>query len=169
MHWAIESFRSKFPEKIPHIVTTNIEHCATELPLKAWQKEGKIKVTFVPVENGIVEKDQIRNSVQDSTCLVTVMMANNETGVIQPIKEIVQMIKTINESRKENNQFEILTHTDAAQAFGKIPVSVKECPVDYITIVGHKVLRYIQGCRNRADQLDCGMASIFQIHKIEAP
>ena len=97
------------------------------------------------------------------------MMANNETGVIQPIKEIVQMIKTINESRKENNQFEILTHTDAAQAFGKIPVSVKECPVDYITIVGHKVLRYIQGCRNRADQLDCGMASIFQIHKIEAP
>ena len=70
------------------------------------------------------------------------MMANNETGVIQPIKEIVQMVKTINESRKENNQFEILTHTDAAQTFGKIPVSVKECPVDYITIVGHKVLRY---------------------------
>ena len=96
MHWAIESFRSKFPEKTPHIVTTNIEHCATELPLKAWQKEGRIKVTFVPVENGIVEKDQIRNAVQDSTCLVTVMMANNETGVIQPIKEVVQMIKAIN-------------------------------------------------------------------------
>ena len=103
MHWAIESFRSKFPEKIPHVVTTNIEHCATELPLKAWRKEGKIKVTFVPVENGIVEKDQIRNAVQDSTCLVTVMMANNETGVIQPIKEIVQMVKSINESRKKNN------------------------------------------------------------------
>ena len=44
MNWAIEAFRSQFPDQIPHIITSNIEHCATELPLKAWQKEGKIEV-----------------------------------------------------------------------------------------------------------------------------
>ena len=43
MHWAIETFKSKYPNQVPHIITTNIEHCATELPLKAWQKEGRIK------------------------------------------------------------------------------------------------------------------------------
>ena len=59
MHWAIESFKNQFPDQVPHIVTSNIEHCATELPLKSWQKEGRIKVTFVPVHNGMVQQDQI--------------------------------------------------------------------------------------------------------------
>ena len=67
------------------------------------------------------------------------MLANNETGVIQPIKNIVDLVKSSNKVRRRNKQFEILTHTDAAQAFGKVPVSVKEYPVDYLTIVGHKV------------------------------
>ena len=100
-----------------------------------------VKVTFVPVENGIVPEDQIKNAFKETTCLVTVMLANNETGVIQPIKNIVDLVKSANEMRRRNKQFEVLSHTDAAQAFGKIPVSVEEYPVDYITIVGHKVSR----------------------------
>ena len=131
MHWAIENYKLKNPSGLkPHIITTNIEHCATELPLKQWQKEGKIEVTFVPVNTstGKVEVERIQECIRPNTCLVTVMMANNETGVIQPVEEIGRLCQTRN----------ILFHTDAAQAFGKIKVSVQDFPVDYITIVGHK-------------------------------
>ena len=131
MHWAIENYKAKNPSgEIPHIITTNIEHCATELPLKQWRKEGKIQVTFVPVNTatGRVEVDKIQECIRPNTCLVTVMLANNETGVIQPIKEIAELCR----------KRDILCHTDAAQAFGKIKVSTKDLPVDYITIVGHK-------------------------------
>ena len=131
MHWAIENFKSINPSRPkPHIITTNIEHCATELPLKQWQKESKIDVTFVPVNTstGKVEVDKIQECIRPNTCLVTIMMANNETGVIQPIAEIGQLCQNR----------DILFHTDAAQAFGKIKVSIQDFPVDYITIVGHK-------------------------------
>ena len=94
-------------------------------------------MSFVEVNQkfGYVEPEDIVRSLKSNTCMVTVMLANNETGVIQPIKEIVQKIREINGSRK----FPILMHTDAAQAFGKIPVSVQDLDVDYMTIVGHKV------------------------------
>ena len=143
MHWAIESFKLKHPDKIPHIVTTNIEHCATELPLKSWSDQGKIEVDFVPVKNGRVHVQDLKNAIKTSTCLVTVMLANNETGVIQPVEEMVQMVQIINDERRRNYQFEILTHTDAAQAFSKIEVSIEDLKVDYVTIVGHKVIYVI--------------------------
>ena len=133
MHWVIENYKTQNPGKIPHIITTNIEHCATELPLKQWETDGRIEVTFVPVNTstGSVEISQIQQSIRPNTCLITVMLANNETGVIQPISEICQMVENM-----ENR--DILVHSDAAQAFGKIPVSIKDYPVDYMTIVGHK-------------------------------
>ena len=133
MHWAVENYKSKHPDKIPHVITTNIEHCATELPLKQWEKDGRIEVTFVPVNTstGRVDLSQIQQSIRSNTCLITVMLANNETGVIQPISEICKMLT-------EMKNRDIFVHSDAAQAFGKIPVSIKDYPVDYMTIVGHK-------------------------------
>ena len=95
----------------------------------------------VDKKTGMVCPDDIIKEIIPTTCLVTIMLANNETGVIQPIKSIFEKIREIN--RKP----EILTHTDAAQAFGKIPVSVQDLDVDYMTIVGHKV------CRNSKKKL----------------
>lgn len=86
--------------------------------------------------------DSVEKAIEPNTCLVTIMAANNETGVIQPIKEIVSMLEKVNIDRAEDNK--ILMHTDAAQVFGKIPFSVREIPVDYVTIVGHKVRLFIK-------------------------
>ena len=142
MHWAMEAFKTFNSNAIPHIVTTNIEHCATELPLKKWRDHGQAEVTFVQVDKstGMVTADAIERNLKTNTALVSVMMANNETGVIQPLKDIAEMMKKVNERRKIEGQFQILIHTDAAQAFGKIPVSVQDLLVDYMTIVGHKVI-----------------------------
>jgi selenocysteine lyase len=93
-------------------------------------------VTFLPVNTkyGAIEAVQVKEALRHNTCLVTVMMANNETGVLQPIKDIVRIIKDENKNRK----IPILVHTDAAQSIGKIPVSIQDVQVDYLTIVGHK-------------------------------
>ena len=155
MHSAIESFHSWSRSKnqdiadstinnetvIPHILTTNIEHVATDLPLRKWDKEGKIEVTFLEVDksDGRVNPKELIENIKPNTCLVTIMYANNETGVIQPIAEISRMIKTLNEDRRTNGLFSILTHSDAAQVFGKVPLEVNDnFPIDYLSICGHK-------------------------------
>ena len=154
MHSAIESFHSWSRNEahidgsspivtstVPHVITTNIEHVATDLPLRKWEKEGKIEVTFVDVDksDGRVSPKQIISSIKNNTCLVTVMYANNETGVIQPIVEIVRTISSLNNDRKQSGLFSILTHSDAAQVFGKIPLEVNDnFPIDYLSICGHK-------------------------------
>lgn len=102
------------------------------------EKEGKIQVDFIPVRNGKVSQDDIIAAIKDNTCLITVMMANNETGILQPIQEIGLKLKTINVQRKQNNLFSILFHSDAAQIFGKIPMTADPDLMDYLTIVGHK-------------------------------
>ena len=94
----------------------------------------------VDKKTGMVRPDDIIKEIIPTTCLVTIMLANNETGVIQPIKSIFEKIREMRSERPMS----ILTHTDAAQAFGKIPVSVQDLDVDYMTIVGHKVCTYIE-------------------------
>ena len=94
----------------------------------------------VDKKTGMVRPDDIIKEIIPTTCLVTIMLANNETGVIQPIKSIFEKIRQMRSERPMS----ILTHTDAAQAFGKIPVSVQDLDVDYMTIVGHKVCMYIE-------------------------
>ncbi|KAG8222228.1 hypothetical protein J437_LFUL001426 [Ladona fulva] len=124
----------------PHYIATNVEHDATNLPLKHLENRGDIEVSFVPVgPNGCVDTDDIISSVKANTCLITVMFANNETGVVMPIADIGRQVRKINQERKKRKLFRILYHTDAAQAIGKIPVNVDETMVDYLTVVGHKV------------------------------
>ncbi|XP_039984646.1 selenocysteine lyase [Xiphias gladius] len=122
---------------LPHIITSNVEHDSVKLAAEHLQRDGKADVTFVPVSETTarVQVEDIMAAVRPNTCLISIMLANNETGVIMPIREICQRIKSLN---KQHERLRILLHTDAAQALGKIPVDACELDVDYLTIVGHK-------------------------------
>ncbi|XP_063409503.1 selenocysteine lyase-like isoform X1 [Mytilus trossulus] len=125
-------------DKLPHFITSNLEHDSVKLVLEHLAEEGTASVTFVPASSktGQVDVDDVLSAIRPSTCMITVMMANNETGVIQPIKLISEKLRQINQSRKSLPK--ILLHTDAAQAIGKIEVDVEDLGVDYLTVVGHK-------------------------------
>jgi len=112
-----------------HIITSSIEHEAVLQPCKDFENVG-IKITYLPVdEHGIVNPDDITNSINSHTILVSIMFANNEVGTIQPIKEISEICK----------KYQIPLHTDAVQAVGKIPINVKELGVDALSISSHKI------------------------------
>ncbi|XP_056102277.1 selenocysteine lyase [Rhinichthys klamathensis goyatoka] len=124
---------------LPHIIISNVEHDSIKLTAKHLLKEGKADVTFVPVSKvtARVEVEDVIAAIRPTTCLVSIMLANNETGIIMPIKDICQRVKDVNKQRATSAP-RILLHTDAAQAIGKIRVDAHELGVDYITIVGHK-------------------------------
>lgn len=113
-----------------------MEHDSIALPLQYLQKRKKCAVTFVGVDpsSGAVRPEDVASACNEHTVLVTVMLANNETGVIQPIRQISDAVKAKASSLGRS----IFVHTDAAQAMGKIPVNVETLGVDYLTIVGHK-------------------------------
>jgi len=112
-----------------HIITSSIEHEAVLQPCKDFEKAG-IKITYLPVdEHGIIDPDEISNSINSHTVLVSIMFANNEVGTIQPIKEISEICK----------KYQIPLHTDAVQAVGKIPINVKDLGVDALSISSHKI------------------------------
>ncbi|XP_036110074.1 selenocysteine lyase [Molossus molossus] len=125
---------------LPHIVTCTVEHDSVRLPLEHLVEEQMAAVTFVPVSkvSGQAEADDLLAAVRPTTCLVTVMLANNETGVIMPIPEVSRRVRALNQQRAAAGLPVVLLHTDAAQALGKRRVSVEDLGVDFLTIVGHK-------------------------------
>lgn len=111
-----------------HIISSKFEHHAVLHTLNALEKEG-FTVTLLDVySNGIVKAEDVKNAITDETCLVTIMMANNEIGTIQPISEIADVCK----------EKGVLFHTDAVQAVGHIPVNVKDLKVDMLSVSAHK-------------------------------
>jgi len=112
-----------------HIISTQIEHHAVLHYLKALESEG-FRVTLLPVEQdtGLVRLGDLESALADDTCLVTIMMANNEIGTIQPIEEIAKRCR----ARK------IPFHTDAVQAVGHVPVDVRALGVDMLSLAAHK-------------------------------
>uniref|UniRef100_A0A663M1L6 Selenocysteine lyase n=1 Tax=Athene cunicularia TaxID=194338 RepID=A0A663M1L6_ATHCN len=123
----------------PHIVTSSVEHDSVRLPLEQLVKES-LAATFVAVspQSGQAEVDDVLAAIRPTTCLVSIMLANNETGVIMPVMELSQRVRALNQQRAAAGLPRILVHTDAAQMIGKGRVDVQELGVDYLTIVGHK-------------------------------
>ncbi|XP_032554138.1 selenocysteine lyase isoform X1 [Chiroxiphia lanceolata] len=124
----------------PHIVTSSVEHDSIRLPLEQLSKDSLAEATFVPVspQSGRAEVDDVLAAIRPNTCLVSLMLANNETGVIMPVAELSQRIRALNQRRAGQGLPRVLLHTDAAQMIGKGRVDVQELGVDYLTIVGHK-------------------------------
>ncbi|XP_028338829.1 selenocysteine lyase isoform X2 [Physeter macrocephalus] len=125
---------------LPHIITCTVEHDSIRLPLEHLVEEQVAEVTFVPVSkvNGQAEAEDILAAVRPATCLVTIMLANNETGVVMPVPEISRRVRALNQQRAAGGLPGVLVHTDAAQALGKRRVDVRDLGVDFLTVVGHK-------------------------------
>ncbi|NXL95401.1 SCLY lyase, partial [Alectura lathami] len=142
IHTALRHFRDSQGQgqATPHVVTSNVEHDSIRLPLEQLVKERLAETTFVPVspQSGQAEVDDVLAAVRPTTCLVSIMLANNETGVIMPVAELSQRIRALNQTRAAEGLPRILVHTDAAQMIGKGHVDVQELGVDYLTVVGHK-------------------------------
>lgn len=125
---AIMSALETNPQK-KHIITTRVEHPAVYNFCKHLARKG-YRITFVPVDGkGMLLMDAFYKAVDDDTALVSIMHANNETGVIFPIEEIGALLR----------ERGILFHTDAVQAAGKVPLDTKKLPVDMLSISGHKL------------------------------
>jgi cysteine desulfurase len=126
---AIKGVAQMYAEKGSHIITQATEHKATLDTCKRLEKEGA-KVTYLPVRsNGLIDLDQLRAAITDQTILISIMYANNEIGVVQPVAEIGKLAK----------ERGVLFHTDAVQAAGKIPVDVARDNVDLLSISAHKI------------------------------
>ena len=126
---AIKGVAEMYREKGNHIITCVTEHKAVIDTCKRLEKEG-YRVTYLPVQkDGLVDLGDLRNAITDKTILITIMTANNEIGVMQPIAEIGAIAK----------EKGILFHTDAVQAAGKVPFNVNELKVDTAAISAHKM------------------------------
>jgi cysteine desulfurase len=111
------------------LITSSIEHDAILEPCKKLEMEG-IDIVYLPVDSyGIINPLDLKNNLTENTSLVSIMFGNNEVGTIEPISEFVDICK------KQN----ILFHTDAVQAAGKVPLDVKELGVDLLSISSHKI------------------------------
>ena len=117
-----------------HIITTSIEHHAVLHTCHQMEQFG-FDVTYVPVDhNGLVSAQDVIDAITDKTILISIVLANNEIGAIQPIKEITQKVK----SRAAEMGKTIIVHTDAVQAIGQIPINIKDLGVDLLSMSAHK-------------------------------
>ncbi|CAL8135411.1 unnamed protein product [Orchesella dallaii] len=135
---AIQS-RSSLDNSKPHCISSNVEHDSIARVLQEQLRLGNIELSLAEVDqDGKLHLEGVLSLIRDTTCLISIMHANNESGVIMPIDEVGDRLQTINEERKRAGLRRIIFHCDAAQTIGKIGVDVEELKVDLLTIVGHK-------------------------------
>jgi len=126
---AIKGVAEMYREKGNHIITAATEHKAVLDTCKRLEKNG-YRVTYLPVgDDGLVNLEDLKRAIDDKTILVTIMYANNEIGVLQPVAEIGKLC----------HEKGVLFHTDAVQAIGKVPVSVIKDNIDLLSITAHKL------------------------------
>jgi len=128
-NWAIRGVLATQLQK-KHIVTTQVEHEAVRNVCRLLEKEG-YEVTWLGVDgNGELDLDELRSTLRPDTALVSIMLANNETGVLFPIEEIGRIVR---------EQSEAVFHVDGVQAVGKVPIDLKNTAVDLFALSGHKL------------------------------
>lgn len=153
-NWALTgAAEAGLPERTGgHIITTRVEHHAV-LHTCAYLESRGYTVSYLPVdEEGFVSPDSLENELaaHPDTVLVSVMLANNEVGTIEPVEELVRVVRKREQElagkeavpeakRKETGGRRILFHTDAVQAYGKIPIDVKTLDVDLLSVSAHKI------------------------------
>ena len=126
---ALKGVTEMYAEKGNHIITAATEHKAILDTCKRLEKHGT-RVTYLPVQqNGLVDLDQLKAAITDKTVLISIMHANNEIGVLQPIREIGRIAR----------ERGVLLHTDGTQAAGKVPVNVLDDNIDLMSISAHKM------------------------------
>lgn len=127
-NWAIKGVAEEYKDKGRHIITSRIEHHAVLHTCENLEKQG-YEVTYLEVdENGLVSPEALEAAIRPDTILVSIMFANNEIGTIEPIAKLGEVAHSHN----------ILFHTDAVQAYGHVPVDVREMHIDMLSASGHK-------------------------------
>ena len=112
-----------------HIITSQVEHSAVLQTCQAWEREG-YRVTYLGVDrDGLLDFAQLESALDDDCAVVSLMWANNETGVLFPVQKIGELCR----------ERGVLFHCDAVQAIGKLPVDVSKMPIDYLALAGHKI------------------------------
>ena len=129
-NWAIFGTAYGYKRSGKHIITTNTEHPAINLPLEALKEEG-FEIEKIGVdEKGYIDIEELKSKIRKDTILESVILANNETGTVQDIEKIGQAVKEVNN--------DTLLHADAVQAFGKMKIDVKNSKIDMLSASGHK-------------------------------
>ena len=126
---ALKGVAEMYQEKGDHIITQVTEHKAVLDTAKRLERQG-FEVTYLPVDrDGLVDPNDVRSALRETTILISIMAANNEIGTLQPVEEIGRIAK----------EQEVLFHSDAAQALGKIPVDVRAWGTDLVSLSAHKM------------------------------
>lgn len=128
-NWAIKAAAKAYGSKGRHIITTKIEHHAVLHTCKALEEEGFSVTYLTPDEEGIISPETLRAAIRKDTVLISVMAANNEIGTVEPVEELADVAA----------EYGILFHTDAVQAYGKMPLSVKDGKISMLSASAHKI------------------------------
>jgi cysteine desulfurase len=136
----VSAYKNANPEKMPHIITSVIEHSAVLEVCRSIEMLAMAEVTYLSVdENGKVRVEDVENALKEETILVSVMYVNNEIGTIEPIKEIARRVKLWKIDKKRNVEDYPFVHTDASQAGNYCLLDREKLGIDLMTLDGHKI------------------------------